>query len=414
MYDFLQDLTIIEGASFIAGPSCALHLAQMGARVIRFDMIGGGPDYFRWPHNARGDSLYWEGLNKGKLSVALDLRRPEGRELAVALVTASGKGSGLFVTNFPVDGFLSHAALAARRPDLISLRVQGWRDGRNGVDYSVNAAVGVPFMTGPEELPADQPVNSVLPAWDLLAGAYGAFALLSAERRRGITGHGAEIRLALSDLAIGSLAHLGQVAEASLGNNRGRYGNALYGAFGRDFVTRDGKTLMIVAITSRQWTGLLEALDLGPAVAALEKELGVSFGTDEGERFRHRARLCGLIEGAVAQRNGADLFAALERAGVCWEPYQTLRQGIELDPRLVQDNDMFTPVAHPGGDIYPTPQAMARIMSEPNGAQPPAPRLGEHSAEVLESVLGLSGAALGRLFDHGFVAGPREQQVVRR
>ena len=118
MYDLLQDLTMVEGASFIAGPSCALHLAQMGARVIRFDMIGGGPDYFRWPHNARGDSLYWEGLNKGKLSVALDLRRPEGRELAVALVTAPGKGRGLFVTNFPANGFVAcRAGRAAPRPD---------------------------------------------------------------------------------------------------------------------------------------------------------------------------------------------------------------------------------------------------------------------------------------------------------
>ena len=126
-------------------------------------------------------------------------------------------------------------------------------------------------------------MNSVLPAWDLLAGAYGAFSLLAAERRRRGSGQGAEIRLALSDLAIGSLAHLGQVAEASLGGDRKRYGNALYGAFGRDFVTRDGKALMIVAITSRQWTGLLDALDLTNAIAALEAELGVSFAVDEGE-----------------------------------------------------------------------------------------------------------------------------------
>ena len=407
MYDLLHDLTVVEGASFIAGPSSALHLAQMGARVIRFDTIGGGPDYYRWPHNARGDSLYWEGLNKGKLSVALDLRRPEGRELAVALVTAPGEGRGLFVTNFPADGFLSHAALSTRRPDLITLRVQGWRDGRNGVDYSVNAAVGVPFMTGPEDLAEDVPVNSVVPAWDLLAGAYGAFSLLAAERRRRGSGQGAEIRLALSDLAIGSLAHLGQVAEASLGGDRKRYGNALYGAFGRDFVTRDGKAFMIVAITSRQWTGLLDALDLTNAIAALEAELGVSFAVDEGERFRHRTRLCDLIAEAATRRDAEDLFAALERSGVCWEPYQTLRQGIEQDPRLVQGNDMFTPVAHAGGDTYPTPKAMARLMTEVTGPAPRTPRLGEHSAEVLESVLGLSGAALGRLFDEGLVAGPR-------
>jgi 2-methylfumaryl-CoA isomerase len=407
MYDLLQDLTVVEGASFIAGPSCALHLAQMGARVIRFDMIGGGPDFYRWPHNARGDSLYWEGLNKGKLSVALDLRRPEGRELAVALVTAPDEGRGLFVTNFPVEGFLSHTALSARRPDLISLRVQGWPDGRNGVDYSVNATVGVPFMTGPEDLPADVPVNSALPAWDLLAGAYGAFSLLAAERRRRTTGQGAELRLALSDLAIGSLAHLGQVAEVSLGGERARYGNAIFGAFGRDFVTSDGKSLIIVAITPRQWAGLLEALKITAAVATLQAELGVRFDTDEGERFRHRGRLADLIASAVLQRMAGELIVELEAAGVCWEPYQTLREGVENDRRLVRDNGIFASVTHPGGDTYPTPLAMGRLIGEAAGLAPRAPKLGEHTAEVLECVLGLSGAALGRLFDEGLIAGPR-------
>lgn len=408
MYDLLRDLTVVEGSSFVAGPSCAMHLAQMGARVIRFDMIGGGPDYYRWPLNQRGDSLYWEGLNKGKLSVALDLRRPEGRELAVALATAPGEGRGLFVTNFPAKSFLSHAALSERRPDLISVRVQGWSDGRNGVDYSVNATVGLPFITGPEDLPENVPVNSVLPAWDLLTGAHGAFSLLAAERRRRITGQGAEIRLSLSDMAIGTLAHLGQVAEASLGVDRGRYGNALFGAFGRDFTTRDGKILMIVAITPRQWAGLLRALDLTDAVAALETELGVNFAKDEGERFNHRGRLYDLIEKAAATRASDDLIAKLEAEGVCWEPYYTLREGIERDPRLVGGNDMFETVAHPGGDAYPTPRSTTRFMTEEVGPAPRAPRLGEHSARVLEELLGLSGAALGRLFDEGLVAEPAD------
>ena len=407
MYGLLNDLTVVEGASFIAGPSCALHLAQMGAKVIRFDMIGGGPDFYRWPLNGRGDSLYWEGLNKGKLSVALDLRRPEGREIAVALVTAPGEGRGMFVTNFPVDGFLSHAALSARRPDLITLRVQGWPDGRNGVDYSVNATVGIPFMTGPENLPADVPVNTALPAWDLLAGAYGAFSLLAAERRRRVNGQGAELRLALSDLAIGSLAHLGQVAEASLGADRGRHGNAIFGAFGRDFVTSDGKPLMIVAITPRQWAGLLAALEITDAVAMLETALGTSFATDEGERFRHREPLGKLIAAAVAGRTADALIPQLEVAGVCWEPYRTLRQAVENDARLVRDNPIFTEIAHPGGNSYATPGAMGRLVGEVAGPAQRAPRLGEHTAEVLETVLGLGGAALGRLFDEGLVAGPR-------
>jgi 2-methylfumaryl-CoA isomerase len=401
MYDLLADMTVIEAASFIAGPSCGLHLAQMGARVIRIDTLGGGPDCNRWPQDDAGHSLYWQRLNKGKLSVTFDLGRPEGRELAQALVTAPGRGRGLFVTNFPAEGFLSHLGLAARRADLISLRVQGWADGRNGVDYTVNAAVGVPFLSGSEDLPPEDPVNSALPAWDLLAGAYGAFSLLAAERRRRTDGSGAEIRLALADLAMGSLAHLGQVAEAVLGGDRGRFGNALYGAFGRDFLTRDGQRLMIAAMTRRQWQGLLVALDITAPVAALEAELGISFARDEGLRFQHRHRLFPIVTAAVARCEMAMLSAALDKAGVCWERYRTLRDGIAEDPRLISGNPMFTPVVHPGGAAYATPGAMARLIHQQPEAPRAAPRLGEHTEMVLQEILGLSGSALGRLFDQG-------------
>ena len=84
-----------------------------------------------------------------------------------------------------------------------------------------------------------------------------------------------------------------------------------------------------------------------------------------------------------------------------------LRQGVENDARLVRDNPIFSEVAHPGGDSYATPGAMGRLVGEKASSPPRAPRLGEHTAEVLETVLGLSGAALGRLFDEGLVAGPR-------
>jgi len=73
MYGLLKGLTVVEGAAFIAGPSCGLYLAQMGAEVIRFDQIGGGPDSKRWPLGPNGQSLYWEGLNKGKKSLAINL-----------------------------------------------------------------------------------------------------------------------------------------------------------------------------------------------------------------------------------------------------------------------------------------------------------------------------------------------------
>ena len=98
MYDLLKGLRVVEGSAFVAGPTCGLYLAQLGAEVIRFDNIGGGPDFRRWPLTEAGDSLYWEGLNKSKKSIAIDLGRPEGRELAQNLAAAPGDEGGVFVT----------------------------------------------------------------------------------------------------------------------------------------------------------------------------------------------------------------------------------------------------------------------------------------------------------------------------
>jgi len=378
-------------------------MAQMGAEVIRFDAIGGGPDYSRWPTTGDGASLYWEGLNKGKKSIALDLRRPEGRELALQLATAPGPNAGLFLTNYPLEGFLSHARLAALRPDIITLRVMGWPDGEAAVDYTVNCAVGVPMMTGPAE--ADRPVNHVLPAWDLLSGGYGAFALLAAERYRRATGQGQEIRLPLSDMAIATMGNLGQIAEvASTGADRPRMGNDLFGAFGRDFPTRDGQRVMLVAITERQWTGLLSALDIGADVAALERDLSVDLEKDEGMRFIYRDLLFPLVEAAILRRTLAELAAAFHAAKVCWGQYRTLREGLSDESRFSLTNPVFSMVDHPSGLRYATPGAAASLMHSERLAPLPAPRLGQHTDEVLADVLGMSGAQIGRLHDQGLVA----------
>jgi 2-methylfumaryl-CoA isomerase len=370
----------------------------MGATVIRFDQIGGGPDAGRWPLSGTGESFYWEGLNKGKQSIALDLSRPEGRELAQRLATA---GDGLFVTNFPEAGFLSFERLAALRADLICLRIMGWPDGAPAVDYTINAAIGVPLMTGPAADP--RPVNHVLPAWDLLAGSYGAFALLAAERARRASGQGRELRLALSDLAAAALGHLGQVAEVAAGGDRPKSGNDLFGAFGRDFVTRDGARIMIVAITPRQWTGLVETLGLAEPVARLEVELSLSFAADEGARFDHRAALFPLVEQAIAARDLADLGAAFDAAGTCWSVYRSLSGALADEPRLFRDNLVFAPVAHPGG-TYPTPGAAIRIPQDARNDPAPAPRIGADTDEVLAALLGLDSGEIGRLHDQGLVA----------
>ena len=403
MYDLLAGLRIVEGSAFIAGPSCGLHLAQMGAEVIRFDSIGGGPDFHRWPlAPGSGAGFFWEGLNKGKKAIAIELASPEGRELAVAIATAPGDNAGLFLTNYPVNSFLSHDALKARRADIITVRVMGWADGSPGVDYTINAAAGVPMMTGPVE--DDRPVNHVLPAWDLLGGAYAAFAMTSALLRRRGSGEGAEIRVPLSDLAATSLGHIGQVAEVIASGDRPRTGNELFGAFGRDFICADGARLMVVAITPRQWTGLVEALNLAAPIAALEAELGVTFTRDEGARFAHRKRLFPLFEAAFAGRAAADLQPIFDAGGVTWGRYQSLHQAVTGDARLFTENPQFQTIAHPSGLSYPAAGTAATLAGEARGAVVAAPRLGLHTYEVLATVLGLDGGAIARLHDRGLVA----------
>lgn len=404
MYPLLSDLRVVECASFIAGPSCALHLHQLGAEVIRIDPIGGGPDFKRWPVTPEGSSLYWEGLNKGKRSVAIDLSKPEGRELALQLITAPGESAGLLVTNFPQKGFLAHDKLAALRPDLITARVAGWSDGESALDYTINAAVGVPYMTG-DPTSGDRPVNHVLPAWDLLTGAYAAFALLAAERHRRFTGQGQEILVPLSDIAITSLGHMGQIAEVLTGSDRPRYGNDLFGAFGRDFETNDGRRMMVVAITQRQWTDLIASLGLNEAIAELERKLNVSFTRDEGARFQHRDALFPLFERVIGGMSFEQAKAAFVQHRVCWSPYRTLSEALHEEPRFSPEGPLFTPLEHPSGLRYPAPGAAATLSATPRQPVSRAPLLGEHTDQVLAEVLSMSAAQIGALHDAGIVAG---------
>jgi 2-methylfumaryl-CoA isomerase len=395
MYPLLNDLKIIEAASFIAAPSGALYLAQMGAEVIRVDQIGGGPDFNRWPKTREGASLYWENLNRAKKSVALNLASPQGRELLQALVRETGQ----CLTNFPVNGFMSHKVLSQGRPDLVTVRVMGTGAGGPAVDYTVNNLVGYPDLTGP----GPEPVNHVLPAWDLLTGAYAAFAMLAALRNRDATGAGQEVRVPLTDVAIGTASNLGGLAEMLyVGANRERLGNAVYGAFGRDFVTADGVRLMILAITPGQWTAILQVLDIAEQVAAVEAARGVSFARDEGLRFAHRDALFPLVEAKVAQWNYAALAAALDKAGGCYGPYRTMLEAAH-DPELVGENPIFGRSLNPSGFDYPAAGAFATVPALERGAPEPAPRLGQHSEEVLADSLGLSSSAIGALIDAGTV-----------
>jgi 2-methylfumaryl-CoA isomerase len=200
------------------------------------------------------------------------------------------------------------------------------------------------------------------------------------------------------------MANLGVTAETLLsGRQRPRMGNDVYGAFGRDFTTRDGPKLMLLAITPKQWAKALEALGIAAEVAALETELGVSFDRDEGLRFTHRDRLYPLFERAFAAQTAAELTPAFDAGGVTWGAYQSLDAALE-DRRLYKDNPLFETVRHPSGLSYPAPGAMGVIPQDERRPVAPAPRLGEHTDEVLSEVLGLAAGEIARLHDQGIVA----------
>jgi 2-methylfumaryl-CoA isomerase len=400
----LAGLSIVEGSAFVAAPLGGMTLAQLGADVIRFDPIDGGLDAGRWPLDRDGNSLFWAGLNKGKRSIRVDFRAPEGQEILTALITRGGADNGIFLTNFPARGWLDYEKLKSRRADLIMVALTGNADGSSEVDYTVQPATGFPEMTGPRG--ADEPTNSVLPAWDIAMGNLAAVGILAAERHRRLSAEGALVRLALSDVALASVANLGRLAEAELGLPAPQKdGNYLYGAFGRDFRTKDDRRVMVVGLTGRQWRSLKTATGIETAVAELASESGVDLD-GEGGRYAARDRLAALLEPWFAERTFAEVEAALTAAGVAWGPYRSFDDLVRNDPRASAANPMFAPRTHAGGATYLTPASPLDFSTVPRVPPLAAPRSGEHTDEILADLLRLSSAEIGRLHDQRIVAGP--------
>jgi 2-methylfumaryl-CoA isomerase len=399
----LQGLRVVEGSAFVAAPLGGMTLAQLGADVIRFDPIGGGLDAHRWPLAADGaTSLFWTGLNKGKRSIAVDFRKPEGQALLTQLICAPGEGAGLFSTNFPARGWLAYDALAKHRADLIMVNLVGRRDGGSEVDYTVNPQLGLPAITGPTD--SEAPVNHVFPAWDAIAGHQMAIALLAAERHRRLTGHGQFVSLALKDVGIAMLGHLGMIAEVQVTNSdRARYGNDLYGAFGRDFATKDGRRAMVVGLTDQQWQTLQAATGISDDVRALGARLGFDLG-DEGNRFRARDEIAALVAPWFASRTLAEVTDAFAKARVTWGPYRTMRQALAEDADVSDANPMLQWLEQPGVGRLLAAATPLDFGAVPRVPVAPAPRLGQHTDEILLDVLGLPSAEVGRLRDAGVVA----------
>lgn len=392
----LTGITIVEAATFVAGPSAGMALGQLGAEVVRVDLPAGGSDLGRWPLAPSGSSLYWIGLNKGKKSVLIDYRQPAGRELLLALATLPGPSSGIFVDNMVGRTRLTTDELSARRADTIHVRVQGRADGGPSIDYTANAAVGLPEMTGE---PTGGPVNHVLPAWDLLTGMTAATGILAALHRRHVTGEGASIEIALDDVALSAVGALGWLAAALYeGTSRPQLGNFVYGSFGVDFATKDGERVMVIALTTGHWHGLVEATGTTAAVSALSRSLGVDLD-EESERFRHREAIFAILEPWFARHSLDEVGRALDAARVLWGPYVEMMAAA----LRARQSPLAFELEQPG---VGTMLATASPLRWEGAVTAPltAPVLGADTEAVLSKSLGLSDREIATLVDQRIVA----------
>ncbi|WP_417518635.1 CoA transferase [Marinobacter sp.] len=401
MQNILSGLRVIEGSAFVAAPSGGMTLAQLGADVIRFDPIGGGIDYNRWPVTSDQRSLYWHSLNKGKRSIAVDFRKPEGQELLTRLVAAPGDQAGMFLTNFPAKGWMAYERLRQHREDLIYLNLTGDRHGGSALDYTVNCKVGFPSLTGDGKA---GPLNNPMPAWDVITGQQIALGLLAAERHRSRTGQGQLVKIALADVAWATLGNLGYIAEAMINSaDRDAIGNHIYGTYGHDFECKDGERIMIVGVSPNQWRAIVSVTETETQISELEARSGLNF-KKEGDRYKGRDEITSILEPWFRARNFSDVQTALDNGGVCWGKYQTVKEAVENDRDCSVDNPLFEMVEQPGIGSYLMPGNPLQFTSVEKEPVRRAPHLGEHTEEILAETLGLSNTEIGRLFDQKIVA----------
>jgi 2-methylfumaryl-CoA isomerase len=399
---------IVEISSFVAVPLAGMTLSQLGAEVIRVDPVGGAADYRRWPLADNGTSIYWAGLNKGKRSVAVDMRSPRGQDLVTRMISESGPTGGVLITNVVGRDWHSYETLSAVRPDLIHLEVSGRADGGTGVDYTVNAGVGFPMVTGP--VTQAGPVNHVLPAWDVTCGLYAALGVIAALRRRDSTGSGSRIRLPLEDVALATAANLGFLTEPMVnGTQRQRLGNSVYGQYGQDFTSSDGVSFMLVALTPRHFRDLTELTGTAKAVAALAEALEVDFA-DEGQRFRHRGALSGLFGMWFAEHTGDQISAALSGTSILWERYRTFAE-VSVDPK-VTGNPLFSMLHQPHIGDYLAP-GLPLVIDGAHTAAVAAPSLGDDTEWALTQRLGIASDELAPLRESGTVATASDGTTIR-
>jgi crotonobetainyl-CoA:carnitine CoA-transferase CaiB-like acyl-CoA transferase len=392
----LAGVRVVDFTQVLSGPYCTQILGDLGADIIKIESPQGDVARTMPPNFVADSSVYYLSINRNKRSIVLDLKRPEGLDLARRLVEASD----VVIENFR-PGVLPRLGLSAeaarqQNPRLIWCSVSGFgQDGpyrdKQAYDLIVQALSGGMSLTGERE---GASVRAGIPIADLAAGLYAAIGILAALNRVHATGRGETIDVSMLDCQAAMLCY--QAANyLHSGRVPGRQGRGHDSVASYDtFEAADGVEVVVAAMTDSMWISLCRAIGREDVLA------DERFRTN-ATRHANRAAVHALLRQAFLERPAEEWVAALEREGVPAGAVNTIDR-VAADPQIRHRGMVFELAAGDGRRVRVMGDPL--FMAESRRAQygyPPA--AGENSTEVLGEVLGLSADEIARLTEAGVV-----------
>ncbi|MGC6453942.1 MAG: CaiB/BaiF CoA transferase family protein [Candidatus Puniceispirillaceae bacterium] len=406
----LSHLRVLDLSRILAGPWATQMLGDLGADIIKVERPVTGDDTRSWgppfvdgmtgdaAMDAAARSAYFCSVNRNKRSLAIDITTAEGADILRRLV----RESDVLVENFKVGGLakygLDYDSLSAINPRLVYCSITGFGQdgpdaGRAGYDFMIQGMGGLMSVTGEAD---GMPMKIGVALVDVLTGTNAATAILAAVMHAARTGSGQHIDMSLFDVSVASLANQALNYLVS-GTAPGRLGNAHPNIVPyQAFATADGHVILAVGNDSqfRKFCGIA-------GLAGLADD--PDYATNKA-RVTNRQMLIPLIETAMAKQTTAWWLTALASAGVPAGPINTI--DAVLDEPQARHRGLTGRIPDDLNGTIPTVTSPMRLSATPPRAELPPPRLGAHSREVLQEVLGLDAAQIDRLADAGVIATP--------
>ena len=387
----LAGVRVVDLSRVLAGPYATMTLADLGADVVKIEHPAGGDETRAWgPPFAGGESAYFLSVNRSKRSVALDLKDPEGRELALELCARAEVVIENFRPGSAARLGLDYEAVRQLRPDVVYCTISGFGlrepTDRAGYDFTVQAESGLMAITG--ELDGE-PMKFGVAIVDILTGLNAVTAILAALHRRDFTGEGDLVEVSLLDSAFAALVNVGANALLT-GEEPQRYGNAHPSIVPyQPFRAVDG-WIAVAAANDGLYARLCTAIER-PDLAADER-----YATNEA-RVLNREPLIAELEAVFVGRSADEWERLLLAAGVPAGKIRGVGEALRTGQARTRRVD------HPTGGTVELVGPPFELKSANLGAWTPPPLLGQHTAEVLRE-LGVDDERLASLEERGVIA----------